>query len=177
MCVHTHAHMCACMHIYGPHMKVKGQLAYRTWFYPFTMWVLRIELRLPWWQEPLSAESFWQSFYPFNLSFMSFHMDPYQCPVFLQELQKIDVVLSSFLPSFPFIFFFKRYIYFMYMSTLQLSWDTAEEGIRFPYGCEPLCGCWELNSGPLEEQLFVCSHHLSSPLSSFSISLLEFLEE
>jgi hypothetical protein len=19
-------------------------------------------------------------------------------------------------------------------------------------GCEPLCGCWELNSGPLEEQ-------------------------
>jgi hypothetical protein len=20
-------------------------------------------------------------------------------------------------------------------------------------GCEPLCGCWELNSGPLEEQL------------------------
>jgi hypothetical protein len=20
------------------------------------------------------------------------------------------------------------------------------------YGCEPPCGCWELNSGPLEEQ-------------------------
>jgi hypothetical protein len=34
----------------------------------------------------------------------------------------------------------------MYMSTLSLSSDT-------PDGCEPPCGnCWELNSGPLEEQ-------------------------
>jgi hypothetical protein len=33
----------------------------------------------------------------------------------------------------------------MYVSTLS---DTPEEGI----GCEPPCSCWELNSGPLEEQ-------------------------
>ena len=37
-----------------------------------------------------------------------------------------------------------------YESALSLSSDTPEEGIRFR--CEPPCGCWELNSGPLEEQ-------------------------
>jgi hypothetical protein len=44
----------------------------------------------------------------------------------------------------------------MYVSTLSLSSDTPEEGIRSNYsitdGCEPPCGCWELNSGLLEEQ-------------------------
>ena len=42
----------------------------------------------------------------------------------------------------------------MCMSTLQLSTDTPEEGILDPIidGCEPPCGCWKLNSGPLEEQ-------------------------
>jgi hypothetical protein len=41
----------------------------------------------------------------------------------------------------------------MYMSTLLLSSHTPEEGIRsHSDGCEPPCGCWELNSGPLEEQ-------------------------
>jgi hypothetical protein len=24
-------------------------------------------------------------------------------------------------------------------------------GTGFPGGCEPVCGCWELNLGPLEE--------------------------
>jgi hypothetical protein len=38
----------------------------------------------------------------------------------------------------------------MYMSTLSLSSDTPEEYITD--GCEPPCGCWELNSEPLEEQ-------------------------
>jgi hypothetical protein len=39
------------------------------------------------------------------------------------------------------------------VSTLLLSSDTPEEGIGSDTdGCEPPCGCWELNSGPLEEQ-------------------------
>jgi hypothetical protein len=42
------------------------------------------------------------------------------------------------------------FIYFMYVSTLLLSSDTPEDPITD--GCEPLCGYWELNSGPLEEQ-------------------------
>ena len=40
----------------------------------------------------------------------------------------------------------------MYVSTLLLSSNTLEKGIRFHYSCEPSCCCWELNSGPLEEQ-------------------------
>jgi hypothetical protein len=40
------------------------------------------------------------------------------------------------------------------MSTLQLSLDTHEKSAADPVtdGCEPPCDCWELNSGPLEEQ-------------------------
>ena len=39
------------------------------------------------------------------------------------------------------------------MSTLWLSSDTPEEGIgSITDGCEPPCGCRELNSRPLEEQ-------------------------
>jgi hypothetical protein len=41
---------------------------------------------------------------------------------------------------------------YLFMSTLYLTSDTPEEGD----GHESLCGCWELNSGPLEEQS-VCS--------------------
>ena len=40
----------------------------------------------------------------------------------------------------------------MYMRTLSLSSYTPEEGISpIINGCESSCGCWELNSGPLEE--------------------------
>jgi hypothetical protein len=44
---------------------------------------------------------------------------------------------------------------FMYESTLSLSSDTPEEGAldSITDGCEPPCGCWGLNSEPLEEQL------------------------
>jgi hypothetical protein len=43
---------------------------------------------------------------------------------------------------------------FIYMSTLQLSSDTHQKKASDPItdGCEPPCGCWDLNSGPLEEQ-------------------------
>ena len=41
----------------------------------------------------------------------------------------------------------------MYVSTLSLSSDTPEEHIDpITDVCEPLSGCWELNSVPLEEQ-------------------------
>ena len=41
----------------------------------------------------------------------------------------------------------------MFVTTLSLSSDTPEEAIGTHYrGCEPPCGCWELNSGTLEEQ-------------------------
>ena len=42
----------------------------------------------------------------------------------------------------------------------------SEEGIGFPGtgvadGCEPLCGCWESNLGPLEEQQVLLTTELS----------------
>jgi hypothetical protein len=46
------------------------------------------------------------------------------------------------------------YLFIMYMSILSLSSDTHQKRASDPVtdGCEPPCGCWELDSGPLEEQ-------------------------
>jgi hypothetical protein len=48
--------------------------------------------------------------------------------------------------------FFSKYLFIlcMWVHYHLLSSDTPEEGIRSHYWW--LCGCWELNSGPLEEQ-------------------------
>ena len=42
----------------------------------------------------------------------------------------------------------------MYLSTLLLSLDDSLKRALNPItdGCEPPCSCWELDSGPLEEQ-------------------------
>jgi hypothetical protein len=49
--------------------------------------------------------------------------------------------------------FFHLFIYLMYMSTPLLSSNTPEEGIRSYYRwLWATSNCWELNSGPLEEQ-------------------------
>jgi hypothetical protein len=56
------------------------------------------------------------------------------------------------------------------MSTLSLSLDTAEEDIDLiTDGCEPPCGCWDLNSGPQEEQsvLLTAEPFLQLPNSQF----------
>jgi hypothetical protein len=52
------------------------------------------------------------------------------------------------------VLFFLRFIYFMSVSTLLLSSDTHQKRASDPTidGCEPQCGCWELNSAPLVEQ-------------------------
>ena len=63
------------------------------------------------------------------------------------------------------ISFFKK-IYFMYMSTLLLSSDTAEEGTRSHFRW--LYGFWELNSGPMEEQsVLLTTEPFSSPQNLF----------
>jgi hypothetical protein len=52
------------------------------------------------------------------------------------------------------LFFKKGFIYFMYMSALSACTTVHYKRASDPItdGCEPLYGCWELNSGPLEEQ-------------------------
>jgi hypothetical protein len=55
-------------------------------------------------------------------------------------------------------FLFLRFIYLLYVryymqlhcSCLQTHQERASDLITG--GCEPPCGCWDLNSGPLEEQ-------------------------
>jgi len=60
--------------------------------------------------------------------------------------------------TFIFIYFFILF----YVSTLSQFSDTPEEGIDpITDGCEPSCCCWELNSGPLEEQSMLLTAELS----------------
>jgi hypothetical protein len=44
--------------------------------------------------------------------------------------------------------------------------QTHQERVLDPItdGCEPPCGCWELNSGPLEEQSVLLTAELSEAL-------------
>ena len=66
------------------------------------------------------------------------------------------------------------FTYFMYVSTLSLPPDTPEEGIETSLhidGCEPPCGCWELNSGHLEEQSVLLT--TESSLQSKSTFLIQ----
>jgi len=53
-----------------------------------------------------------------------------------------------------------------------VSSDTPEDG------CEPPCGCWELNSGALEEQpvsALTSSHHVDLSLGFLFLFLWGFL--
>ena len=56
--------------------------------------------------------------------------------------------MTGFLFCFVLLVFL-RFIYFTYVNTLSLSSDTPKP---IKDGCEPLCGCWDLNSGPLDEE-------------------------
>jgi hypothetical protein len=69
-----------------------------------------------------------------------------------------------------YLFFYFIYSFFlMFVSTLSLSSDTPEEGVRSHYRCcEPPRGCWELNSGPLEVQsLLLTTESFLQPLFLF----------
>jgi hypothetical protein len=56
------------------------------------------------------------------------------------------------------IYFYKRFIYYVY-SILPACMPTGQKRASdsITDGCEPPCGGWELNSGPLEEQLVLLS--------------------
>jgi hypothetical protein len=82
--------------------------------------------------------------------------------LFLQPFSFCLFVLST-LSSF----FFLRFIYYyiqVHCSYLQMHQKRALDLIMD--GCEPPCGCWDLNSGPLEEQsvLLTTEPSLHAPL-------------
>jgi hypothetical protein len=82
--------------------------------------------------------------------------------------------LFSFL--YTFIYFMcmsiHALIYFIYMSKLLLKHQKRSSDL-ITDGCEPPCGCWELNSGPVEEQPVLLTAEPSPQPTAFQVSLLE----
>jgi hypothetical protein len=66
--------------------------------------------------------------------------------------------------SFKDLLFIYLFIYLLYMSALSAYTPACQKTASDPItdGCEPPCGCWDLNSGPLEEQpvLFITESSL-----------------
>ena len=50
-----------------------------------------------------------------------------------------------------FLFFFNIYLFAYYVYSILSAVQKRAPGL-ISDSCEPPCGCWELNSGPLEEQ-------------------------
>ena len=64
---------------------------------------------------------------------------------------------------FLLLLFLKIFLLIFYVYSVLPGCQKREPDL-ITYGCEPPCSCWELNSGPLEEQLvLLTSDHLSSP--------------
>jgi hypothetical protein len=57
------------------------------------------------------------------------------------------------------LFFFKIYLFHVCEYTITIFRHTRR--IPITDGCEPPCGCWELNSRPLEEQSVLVTAELS----------------
>jgi hypothetical protein len=59
-------------------------------------------------------------------------------------------------------FFKKIFIYLLCIQCSACIYACRQKRTPDPVtdGCEPPCGCWELNSGPLEEQLVLLTSEL-----------------
>jgi hypothetical protein len=53
---------------------------------------------------------------------------------------------SPFKKRFIYLFIINKYIVAVFRHTKKMASNLITDG------CEPPCGCWDLNSGPLEEQ-------------------------
>jgi len=74
----------------------------------------------------------------------------------------------SQLSSYPglFFFFLKICLFHVYEYTVAIFRHTRRALGHITDGCEPPCGCWELNSGPLEEQsVLLTADPFHQPLS------------
>jgi hypothetical protein len=76
--------------------------------------------------------------------------------------------------SIIFLFLKKIYVFYLYAYTVAVFRHTPKECIRpdpITNGCEPPCGCWELNLSPLEEQsVLLTTEPPLQPLLSFSLT-------
>jgi hypothetical protein len=70
----------------------------------------------------------------------------------LAEL-RVPVNLCGVFRSFLFLLFLRFiYLFCVYKYTVVLQTHQKRASDPITGGCEPPCGCWDLNSGPLEEQ-------------------------
>jgi hypothetical protein len=79
----------------------------------------------------------------------SFCLHAYLCTTYMSGAREAKRgSLGSSSPSFS------RFIYLFYVCeyTVGLQTHQKRESDLITNGCEPPCGCWELNSGPLQEQ-------------------------
>jgi hypothetical protein len=73
------------------------------------------------------------------------------------------------LSSILFFFFKDLFIYYMEVHCSCLQTLQKRESDFVTDGCEPPCGCWDLNSGPSEEQSGALTHWAISPAPLSSI--------
>jgi len=132
----------ACMYACRPE---EGTRPHYRWLWA-TMWLLGIEVRTP--GRAVSALNHWA-------------ISPAQCFWFLRQSISLTVLIlcrpgwpQTHLPLPPEHW---NYLFYVYGCFICMYICTPEKGIRFHRttvidGCEPPCGCWELNLGPLEKQ-------------------------
>jgi hypothetical protein len=79
-------------------------------------------------------------------------------------------------PQPQYIFLKELFILCMWAHCLGLQTHQKRAWDPIIDGCEPPCGCWELNSGPLEEQSVLLTTEPSlQPCSSFFVCLFCFV--
>jgi hypothetical protein len=78
--------------------------------------------------------------------------------VCLKFLRSVTQFPSLHLKKIIFLFFNTYYIYSIRTAYMPAGQKMASDPITDGY--EPPCGCWELNSGPLEEHLEFWKSHM-----------------
>ena len=105
----------------------------------------------------------WFSFISFWLCFAFAFAFAFALPFFLSFFLSFSLSLSLFLS------FFLMYLFIVYIWVSCLHAHQKREPNSIAEHCEPPCGCWELNSGHLEEQsvLLTPEPSLQSPILVF----------
>jgi hypothetical protein len=104
---------------------------------------------------------------------------PVSVSLFVPELLVSDgptPIESKHLLYLPSAHAYPQICYLFYVGTLRLSSDTSKrESGPITDGCEPPYGCWDLNSGPSEEQSVLLTAEPSlQPLSVLGSYILYF---
>jgi hypothetical protein len=98
----------------------------------------------------------------------------YLCSLYMKSLFFVFCFLRQ---GFFFLFFLKKiYLFHVcgYIVTV-FRYTLRRHLIPISDGCELPCGCWELNSGPLEEQSMLWTAAPSLQVCLFTFAILEFV--